>query len=322
MPEISVVLPTHNSANLLPAVLDGFRRQTLPQWQFEIVAVDDGSSDDTPQVLNCARAALPVRIFRQRHAGLAAAKNIGLFASRGTTLLFADNDKIPSPELLLTHLSAHKVHPEPQVAILGHTQLAADVESSPVMRHVTQVGGQLFYYAGMKPGLALSHTAFSGGTSCKRQFLIDHGLFLPIFDSGFEYIELGYRLRAFGWQVFYEPAAVCTMIRMFSFRKFCERQERLGRSERAFAELYPTVEVLRYCQIDEGLSLWNERAQHFCAYMRLVERIDKMAQLRADAGRRLRSVEQAVLDDTYRAAFALCRAKGVAVLDCEQSPPR
>src|SRR5579859_5706869 len=112
MPEISVILPVYNTAALLPAVLDCFRHQTLPQSDFEIVAVDDGSTDQTPQILHGARATLPLRIYRQRHAGLAAAKNLGLFASRGAILLFADDDKVASPELLATHLSAHAAHPE------------------------------------------------------------------------------------------------------------------------------------------------------------------------------------------------------------------
>jgi glycosyltransferase involved in cell wall biosynthesis len=316
MPEISVILVTQNSAHLLPAVLEGFRRQILPQWQFEIVAVDDGSTDETPQSLNSARTSLPLRLFRQRQAGPGAAKNLGLFASCGTILLFTDDDKVASPDFLLAHLLAHRTRPGPEVAVRGCTRLAPDDEKNPVMRHVTQVGGQLFSHEGMKPGIALSHGTFCAeSTSYKRQFLIEHGIFNSELAFGYEDIELGYRLRAGGLQVFYEPEAICTMIRSFSFRDFCARQQQLGRSERAFADLYRTAEVRSLCKIDEGLSLWNEGAGHFRQYMRWVEIIDKMAQLRANAGRPLRPADQTILDDAYRAAFALCRAKGLAMVD-------
>lgn len=316
MIEISVILPTRNRAHLLPFVLDGFKRQNLPLSQFEIIAVDDGSTDKTAEILNNARADLPLRLFRQRHVGLAAAKNLGIFASRGRILLFADDDDVADPDLLLNHLAAHCTYQEDEIAILGYTRLAPEVAKSPLMHHVTQVGGQLFSYGWMKPGMILPYTEFWGGrSSCKRQLLIDRGIFDPVFAFGYEDIELGWRLAPFGLRVVYEPAAISTMIRSLTFRDFCMRQQRQGYSQRTFADLHPAPEIRKYCEIDAGLGLWKKNAGRFNQYIRWVGRLDHMAEVRARAGRPIEPRDQTALDDAYRAAFMLCRAKGLATLD-------
>src|SRR5690348_109955 len=146
MPEISAILPTHNRCHLLPRVLDGLRSQSLSRLRFEIIAINDGSTDQTQSILEEASSDLPIRTLYQRHAGIAAAKNLGISVSRGKILLFIDDDDVAYPDLLEAHVSAHKQHPEPEVAILGHTLLSLEVASSPLMRHVTQVGCQLFSY--------------------------------------------------------------------------------------------------------------------------------------------------------------------------------
>ncbi len=273
-------------------------------------------TDNTAEILNCARADLPLRVFRQRHSGTAAAKNLGIFASRGPVLLFADDDDVADPDLLLNHLAAHWMYQDNEIAVLGYTGLAPEVAKSPLMRHVTQIGCQLFSYGWMKPGMVLDYKAFWGGrSSCKRQFLIDCGIFNPVFAFGCEDIELGWRLAQFGLRVVYQPAAVCTMIRTLTFRDFCARQQRQGRSQRTFADLHTSPEIRKYCEIDDGLSLWKRNAGHFNQYIRWVERLDHMAEVRARAGRPIEPREQTALDDAYRAAFTLCRAKGLATLD-------
>lgn len=314
MLEISVIVPTRNRSHLLPLVLDALKHQSLSQPQFEIIAVDDGSTDNTLNVLNSiSRAELPLRVFHQRHAGLAAAKNLGIFASRGPILLFLDDDDVASPHLLSTHVAAHGLHHELEVAVLGYTGLAPEVAQSPLMHHVTKVGHQLFSYASMKPGTFLDYTAFWGGrSSCKRELLIERGIFNPMFTFGYEDIELGWRLARSGFRVVYEPAAVSTMIRKLTFRDFCVRQQRQGRSQRTFASLHPFPEIREYCEIDDGLILWKKNAGRFAQYMRWVERLDHMAAVRAEAGLPLDARAQGSLDDAYRAAFMLCRAKGIA----------
>jgi glycosyltransferase involved in cell wall biosynthesis len=93
---VSLVIATFNHARFLGEALDSAAAQTLKS--VEIVVVDDGSTDDTPAVL--ARYAGRVRVIRQPNRGLAAARNTGLAASRGTYVSFLDADDVLTPTKL------------------------------------------------------------------------------------------------------------------------------------------------------------------------------------------------------------------------------
>jgi GT2 family glycosyltransferase len=313
-PEISAILTTHNRAHLLPRVLEGFRAQRLPPDRYELLVIDDGSSDGTAGVLDAYRSKLPMRMVRQNAAGLAAAKNLGAFMSQSPILLFVDDDDVPSPNLLMAHLSGHLQHRERGAVILGHTALAPDIANLPLMRHVTGAGGQLFSQGWMQPGQGLTFREFWGGrSSAKRALLVEFGVFNPIFRFGCEDVELAWRLeRRHGISVIYQPAAVTTMIRGLDFDDFCHRSIRQGRSQWAFASLHPNEDVRTYCEIDQGLAAWSATATDFAAILRHVRGLDLMMQMRGPRAPPLTAQSQVELDAAYREAFFLCRAKGIA----------
>jgi GT2 family glycosyltransferase len=312
-PEIAAVLTTQNRAHLLPRVLDALMRQTLTPDRFEVVAVDDGSTDETPAVLAAYRHRLPLRIARQAQSGLAAARNLGVFMSRAPLVLFVDDDDVADSDLLLSHLATHLREREMTVAVLGRTDLDAAIARLPLMRHVTGVGGQLFCYGWMQPHQKLSFREFWGGrTSCKRSLLVEHGVFNPAFRFGCEDVELGWRLDPLGLRVIYEPAARSTMIREMSFGDFCRRSIRQGRSQWLFASLHPATAVRDYCEIDRALALWPEVKGDFAAILRRAEGLDRMMLQRGPDAPALSSGSQTELDEAYAQAFFLCRAKGIA----------
>jgi glycosyltransferase involved in cell wall biosynthesis len=313
MPEISALLTTRNRAGMLPRVLDALRRQTLSPSRFEIVVVDDGSTDETSTVLHLYANSLPLRVFRERHSGLAEAKNLGVFAARSPIIIFLDDDDLADPNLIMTHLAMHIAHPQIGTAVLGHTGLAPEVERFPVMRHVTEVGCQLFSYDRMRSGQILGYTEFWGGrTSCKRELLLRHGAFNPAFRFGYEDIECGWRLVAHGLRVIYEPAASSTMIRAISFDDFCVRSYRQGRSQFHFASLHPGPEIRQYCEIDVSLVAWRKHWRDYAAILRRTRGLDRLANIRLEAGFSIPILFQKRLDEAYRLAFFLSRAKGVA----------
>ena len=101
MAAISVVVPTFNRAAVLSRTLDALKRQTHAADLFEVIVVDDGSADDTPQFL--ARAAAEwkhLRFFRQENAGPAAARNLGIKEARHPIVAFTDDDCEPRPDWL------------------------------------------------------------------------------------------------------------------------------------------------------------------------------------------------------------------------------
>ena len=98
-PSISILMPVRNEERFLQAALDSLYRQSLADW--ELVAVDDGSSDATPGILTRAARSDPrVRVITSPGCGLVAALNLGLAACRAPLLARMDGDDISHPRRL------------------------------------------------------------------------------------------------------------------------------------------------------------------------------------------------------------------------------
>ncbi|MHA2028997.1 MAG: glycosyltransferase, partial [Candidatus Kariarchaeaceae archaeon] len=95
LPTISIVIPANNAEQTIPTCLDALIHQTISSKSYEIIVVDDGSSDRT-----CAQVmAYPnVRLFRQQNAGPSAARNLGVHNSKGEIVLFTDADCEPTSD--------------------------------------------------------------------------------------------------------------------------------------------------------------------------------------------------------------------------------
>lgn len=92
----SVIIPAYNSSGTLSDCLAALEAQTVPRAQFEVIVVDDGSTDDTSKVA----ALFPVHLILQANRGPAAARNRGARAARGAVLVFTDADCVPSENWL------------------------------------------------------------------------------------------------------------------------------------------------------------------------------------------------------------------------------
>jgi glycosyltransferase involved in cell wall biosynthesis len=98
-PEVSILLPVRNEERFLPAALASLLRQTLESW--ELVAVDDGSTDATPDILAAvARRDARVKVLLSPQRGLVPALNAGLAACRAPLVARMDGDDIAHPRRL------------------------------------------------------------------------------------------------------------------------------------------------------------------------------------------------------------------------------
>jgi glycosyltransferase involved in cell wall biosynthesis len=97
-PAVSAVIATYNSSRFLPAAVDSVLGQTMRD--VEAIVVDDGSSDDTPQVMQRYRDDRRVRYYRQENRGPAAARNLGIRRARARLVAFLDADDIWLPQKL------------------------------------------------------------------------------------------------------------------------------------------------------------------------------------------------------------------------------
>lgn len=113
-PLVSVILPVYNAASGLGAALSSLWAQRpapgAPLPPFEVLAVDDGSTDHSPALLEAAARREPrLRVLRRPHQGIAATPNAGLAAARGRYLARMDADDTTHPERLarqVAHLDA------------------------------------------------------------------------------------------------------------------------------------------------------------------------------------------------------------------------
>ncbi len=111
-PTVSVIIPTYNREALLPRALDSVIAQTVDDW--EIVLVDDGSTDGTAQVAARYKSRLGQRLLHlhQENGGSSRARNFGIDASRGRFVAFLDSDDEFLPHKLERQLELFERCPE------------------------------------------------------------------------------------------------------------------------------------------------------------------------------------------------------------------
>jgi len=112
--EASVVVATHDRVERLSALLASLRAQTVASSRFEVIVVDDGSTDRTSALLEreCDRPGLELRAIRRpRAGGPAAARNDGWSSARAPLVAFTDDDCVAEPAWLAAVLGAARAHP-------------------------------------------------------------------------------------------------------------------------------------------------------------------------------------------------------------------
>lgn len=110
-PHVSVIIPTYNRAHHVLDILDALEKQTYRD--FEVVMSNDGSSDNTAEVLatNAPKYSFPIKVLNNPNGGRALCRNRGVEAAEGTLLVFYDDDCRPNPQSIECHVQFHNSHP-------------------------------------------------------------------------------------------------------------------------------------------------------------------------------------------------------------------
>jgi glycosyltransferase involved in cell wall biosynthesis len=122
-PLVSVVLPTYQRSHTVLASVESLLAQRGPE--FEVVVVDDGSTDDTPAVLRALRDPR-LRVLRIPHSGVAAARNAGIAASAAPLVAFHDSDDFALPGRLAVPAEFLESHPDIDLVIQNGRMLPAE----------------------------------------------------------------------------------------------------------------------------------------------------------------------------------------------------
>jgi len=154
MPLISVIIPTFNRAHVLPQAI----RSVLAQQDvdFELIVVDDGSTDDTRETVNVerqtendtasskGRSPFPVpRYFRQENRGPSAARNLGIKESKGEWIAFLDSDDEWIPGKLAAQLEFFRANPDYLICQTEEIWVRNGKRVNPMKKH-KKYGGRIF----------------------------------------------------------------------------------------------------------------------------------------------------------------------------------
>jgi glycosyltransferase involved in cell wall biosynthesis len=199
---VSVVIPTYNRRPILEKCLLALeRQQACPEIDlYEVVVVDDGSTDGTPDWLRGAAERFPhVRLIEQSHGGPAEGRNRGVDHAYGDVIVFIDSDLVVTDSFLSCHASSlvrsWEARGDHLCFTYGAVVNTANFEQPTAERHKMR-------------DLSWAYFA-TGNVAIAKEVLQRAGLF----DTGFrlygwEDLELGERLRRMGVQLIKCPAAV------------------------------------------------------------------------------------------------------------------
>lgn len=207
--DISIVIGTYNRADLLRPALESLAAQeTEGRFSYEIVVVDNASTDDTPAVIAAAESgnAVAVRGFVEPRKGVAAARNHAIRESRGRWIAFHDDDQLADPRWLMELLNMAN---EKGCSVVGGDVRLILPESndralSPVCRRLL---GEM---VGMTEVCRFTRKVVPGTNNLMIQRAVFNavGVFDETMLTGGEDAELYRRIRAAGYECWYTPRAV------------------------------------------------------------------------------------------------------------------
>ena len=190
-PELTVVIPTYNQAALLERCLAALAAQDAPEGAFEVVVVDDGSSDGTADLLaRRAAAGGALRVLTHPNVGPSRSRNRGIAAARGRFVAFTDSDCEPARDWISRLLAAFGAHPHAS-GIEGRI-VTVEAAVTPFTHQVENLHGGLFCTANI---------------AYRREVLDAVGGFDEDFFYGHEDTDLALRAEPHGPIVF-EPAVL------------------------------------------------------------------------------------------------------------------
>jgi glycosyltransferase involved in cell wall biosynthesis len=226
-PKVSVVVASYNGGRTLKACLDSLLRLNYPDY--ELILVDDGSTDATSEIASLYQEA---RYLRQPHRGLAAARNTGLAAAQGEIVAFTDSD-CRADEDWLYYLVAGLVHSH-FVGIGGHNLLPGE-DSAVAAAVLVSPGGPAH--------VMLTDRVAEHIPGCNMAFykwaLEDIEGFDPVFRTAGDDVDLCWRLQQRGYEIGFSPAGFVWHYRRSTVQAYLRQQRGYGEAEALLVRKHP-----------------------------------------------------------------------------------
>lgn len=191
--DASIILATYNRKELLLACLRCLNAQDYPAHRFEVVIVDDGSSDGSLELAKSWSASYVIKVISAGHQGIGPARNLGVSQSTGDIVIFIDDDAFVPPWFVAEHVKSHRAAPHsvyvagPALNVHGREK----IENPPTTDFQYQIQAWFDFWGDPFVGV---------NVSCPRkEFLKQQGFDLRFgLAYGYQDTELGFRFRLSG----------------------------------------------------------------------------------------------------------------------------
>ena len=203
---ISVVIPLYNKEQSIAATIQSVLAQTYTDY--EIIVVDDGSTDNSLKVVQERVSELEnerVRIIHQENAGVSAARNKGILESKGKYIAFLDADDLWAPNYLATLAALIADFPNAGLYSLGYVEMKGGQSSISVRNDIATRRGWVSHPWQMRKGL------WTGSVSASRDRLLNLGMFDTRMTHG-EDLDMWWRLILDGGLV--EDSTCCAFYKL------------------------------------------------------------------------------------------------------------
>ncbi len=238
-PRISVVIPVYNSPDTIEKCLNSVLAQDHPA--FEIIIVDDGSTDTTPDI--CA-SFKEVKVIRSERGGPSRARNVGVAAARGDLVAFTDSDCIAERDWLI---ELERGFTGPQVAGVGGDQKSPDDETE-LGKNIQEFFKTIGFVTGyIKTGATMRETDHNPScNSIYRKSVLDEvsGFDETLFPG--EDVDLDLRITRRGFKLIYNPRACVGHYRPRTYRSFARMMRRYGACQAWLVKRYGFFRNIQY----------------------------------------------------------------------------
>jgi glycosyltransferase involved in cell wall biosynthesis len=223
----TIQLCTYNRAALLTRVLDACFEQTISEDSYEIVLVNDGSTDETHSVIERMRTLAPCAftVVEQPNGGLAKARNAGVAQATGERIIFIDDDVLPLPNFVEQHLHA-AARQAGRIVRGGAINVESFDDLPPPVWSIRNYSGNYFWTTNVS--LPLETLKAVGGFN--ESFS----------EYGWEDIDVGLRLRFAGVRAVFNPKAL-----VYHYKPAARERDVPSMERQAKAQARTAVQLVR-----------------------------------------------------------------------------